>query len=176
MDNQQASCAAAWIAGLWLADGYFGLSAADIKGQNFRRYYPRNVLVMKDKPVIEAAYSALRQNGIGAHISKRRIESKWEEVYNLSCHGWKRTESLCNFLMPYLIGRKRVSAMILSSVANPGPGGGGQQFTDEDRELREWAVRTLKWLNRRGAEASETICPAPPEQVDEDIVQALREI
>lgn len=176
MDNQQASNAAAWIAGLWLADGYFGLSAADIKGQGFRRYYPRNVLVMKDKPVIEAVYQALRLNGIGAHISMRQIDPKWASIYTLQCHGWKRTESLIQFILPYLIGRKRVSALILLSIAHSSNGGAGAAFSEPERELREWAYKTLKWLNRRGVEASETTPLAPPEQVGEDIVQALREI
>jgi hypothetical protein len=176
MDNPQANSAAAWIAGLWLADGYFGLSVADVKG-GYRRYYPRNVLVMKDKPVIEAAYQVLRQNGVGAHIAKRRIDSKWQEVYNLSCHGWKRTSALIEFVLPFLVGRKRVSALILRSIVNFHGGGAKSHFTDEERELREWAVKAMKWLNRRGAGASQTKLPAPPDGlVDEDIVEALREI
>lgn len=175
MDNPQANLAAAWIAGLWLADGYFGLSKSDIKG-GYTRWYPRNSLVCKDKPVIEAAYRLLRESGVGAHISSRKKRDNWSTVYELQCQGWKRTEGLLNLLLPYLVGRKRASALILLSICQTDLHGGKGRMDAKGHEYREWCFRTLKALNQRGEGASETIIEAPPGTVDEGIVQALKEI
>lgn len=175
MDNQQASLDAAWIAGLWLADGSFSLQATTEKNGRVR-YVPRATLVCKDKPVVERAYTVLRENGVGAYIHKRTNRGDWADVYSLIVSNWKRMDSFMQWIEPYMVGRKRTIVKLLQFVSNPDQGGAGR-LSDKDYEVRAWVHRAIKWLNRRGEEASETTPPTPPIWLKgEDIVHALREI
>lgn len=186
MGNQQASHAA-WIAGLWLADGYIGMTAADVREKYrgngeareyvpFRRYYPRLIVTNADYPVIEYAYAILRGNGVGAHIStlkNQKWNPKWKPVYLLQIHGWQRTATGLVFMRPFLVGRKAVCADLLQLCVNTREGGAGR-LTELEREFKDWACRVFNHLNARGAEASETVMPAPPRSLEgEGTVQTI---
>lgn len=183
MGNQQASHAA-WIAGLWLADGTIGMTGTSVR-QHYRgngeareyapsrRYYPRLNLVNCDYPVIEYAYAILRDNGVGAHISKRTIDSRWKPVYSLQVHGWMRSAHFIDFTRPFLVGRKLIAADLLRLCVNTKKGSAGR-LTELEVEFKDWACLVFKHLNARGAEASETVMPAPPRSLGgEGTVQAI---
>jgi hypothetical protein len=182
MDNLQGSLDAAWIAGIWLADGTFGLNVHQKKmrsGTHYTRWAPQIVLAMKDHDVIEHAYKLLRRNGIGAWMGKRssgpsRFQGDRITLWQVGIRTWGKAAKMLDWIAPHLVGRKLVSASILRMLVHETQGGAGH-FTEDEVALRQWAHQAIKIANS-GTEPSETIMAAPPPQVDEEIVQALREI
>jgi len=177
MDNPQGSLDAAWIAGLWLADGTFSLNVNRRKqrtGASHVRYAPQIVLAMKDHDVIERAYTVLRRNGIGAWMGKRSSGPKSKPLWQVGIRTWGKAAKMIDWMAPHLMGRKLVSATLLRMLVNETQGGAGH-FSPEEKTLREWVHQAIQIANS-GREPSETIMAAPPPQVGEEIVQALREI
>lgn len=174
MDNQHGNQTAAWIAGLWLADGTFGLNVNKRKGQKNYRYAPQIVLAMKDHDIIEKVYHLLRENGVGAWMGRRSSGPNNADLWQVGVRSWGKARKMIDFLRPFLMGRKLVSASILYMLVNETQGGAGH-FSDEELALRAWAHEAIKIANS-GTEPSQTIISAPPPQVDDGIVEALREI
>ena len=149
MDNLQGSGdpIAAFIAGLWLADGHIGISKSG--PQRKERYRVQIVLAMTDLEVIERAHEALRLRGIGGYISHVKGPYKRKDVHRLSIYAWGKVAKFLKLILPYLVGRKRNIAQVLLPVAESGRDR-GYRITPKAHKQRDKAYLDCKMLNRKG--------------------------
>ena len=175
MDDQQGNqIDAAYIAGLWEADGHIGIS----KNHTKRKEYWRVQCTFRntDYELCEEVYKTLRQHGFGAytgHSKTPNSRKNTKPTQHVTLYGWGKVARFLEWIIPHMRGHKRLVAKVVYSVAEIGRP--GYRIPTDVQEYREWAYAVLRNLNHRGLKPSETTIPAPPSLVDEGIVHAVIE-
>src|ERR1700752_3130324 len=113
-DNQQErSCDAAWLAGLWEGEGSFSIYG----GKGYNRFYPMAQLVNSDFELIEEIHAILERYNIGHYIQLRPLSqknSKHKDIKIVYVVGMKRVKELLAFLLPFLRGKKKEVAKVVN--------------------------------------------------------------
>jgi len=141
MDNLHGSpdIAWAWVAGLWLGDGSFGLyNSHNGKAARKTRYQKSVVFANTDKGTCEALYHTLRHLGVGAYFLEKSVRSSRRPLYQVSIGTWGKVKRACEGMLPYLADRKRREAEILIEAASMGGNSTTHRYTPEQHaRMRE---------------------------------------
>lgn len=176
MDNQQGNqLDAAYIAGVWEADGHIGMTKNHTKRKEYWRV--NCILRTTDKDWMEDIAALMRQYGFGVHISKggkAKTATNSKASYTIALYSWGKVARFLKWILPYMRNpRKRLATKVVLFVAEIGRP--GYRIPLDIQEIREWAYAVLRNLNHSGLKPSETTIPAPPPQVDEGIVHSVLE-
>ena len=172
----------AYLAGIWDADGYIGLSVND-KKRGSTQYYPRVTFTNTNKVMIDDVARVLDNETIGYHISKWDPGSKVNKVrYVLEMVGFRRAFKFLFIMEPIIRGKQTQAQLLLGFLWSRLRHGKAYQHTPYTADeinifyamkelnakgpitLREhtpdavaFAAKMCSELRTKGAEAAETM-------------------
>ena len=117
MDNQQATCEWARLAGLLMGDGYFTMSVAyrkRVSGRGFLPIVPTVAFTNQDATLINLFAEMFEQVGIKYYIESRNgtIWSKYP-ISTILVRRFDSLKLLLNNLLPWLVGDKKARAELI---------------------------------------------------------------
>jgi len=166
-DNQQERLRdMAWLAGLWEGEGHFGFTTHGKVAM-----YPRAQIYNTDYDLIEEIHAVLKRYGIGHYINEHKrmhLAPEHKNLKTIYVVGMKRVQTLINFLLPEIRGKKkRIAELLLEYVERRLALPQGTPLSSIDLAYKE----QVKVLNKKGPpESSEAIRQTVS---TEDMVQAV---
>lgn len=169
MGNQQErpEVLAAWIAGLFEADGSFMLGMSSNKKSIYFQYQVAVTFTNTDGELAKYVAEALATLGIGYHVCTRaQLGFGTKPIFQFQIQGMKRCNKFLPLVLPYLRGVKRKRAELMYEFTKYRLGRPRTTpYGEVERRLREAYVALM--------ESSETIRSTPS---GDDIVRsALRD-
>jgi hypothetical protein len=152
MDNQQATCKWARLAGLLMGDGHFSMipyNSAKTSRSGFTAVRPMIVLTNQDATLIELAAELYDEFGITYYIENRMggCFGKRNPITNILVMRFDSVKLALENLIPWLVGDKKARAQFLLRYVSK-ERRGRRQYDPDDAEIIKGYLAVTK--NRKG--------------------------
>lgn len=147
MDNQQERLELNiyWFAGFFEAEGWISLMKTTrlYKGKKVNMYVPVCGMCNTDFYILESIEKLFKSNGITYQLHRRNARKEsHKKNWQLNMQGMKRTIAFIEWILPYLVGEKKIKAKLILEFCKirkekVSSGWCGVSYSEEDIKLFE---------------------------------------